>query len=381
MMRLHILPVLWCLAAAAHAAAPADRWPVVRGEPAQRGIAGVALQVPLQLKWTYKAADPILATPVTDGERAYFGDGDGTFHAVKLSDGTAAWTFVLTDPKTGKPSKDPIEGSAALVGEHVIFGGTDGIVRALAAATGQEAWQHASTAEIKAGVTPFTAGDVPAVVVAGFGGEVLALKAADGTPLWTFDAGGPIAGAASVGEAGVVFGGCNGTIDVLDPLTGKQKQRIDIKIYMPNSVALHGAHGYFAHSGNKIEAWDLLQAKALWSFQERDFPYFTSPAVSDDVVIAGGDGKRLHCLKRADGSELWSFRARDKITSSPVISGDLVFFGSDDGRLYALGLADGGEKWSYEIGAAVKSSPAVINGLVLVGADDGAVYAFAPGGS
>jgi outer membrane protein assembly factor BamB len=354
---------------------------VVRGDAALVGVATTPVKVPLQLSWSFKAGKPILATPAVDARKVYFGDGEGKFFAVQRAGGVKAWEFVLMDPKKNKPSRDPIEGSACLVAGKVIFGGTDGVVRALDGESGHEAWKYEATGEIKGGVTPFrrnAGGEVTDCVIAvGFTGEVVCLEAASGRKTWDYDAGGPINGAASVSGAGVVFGGCNGTIDVLDPVSGTRRQRIDIKIYMPNSVAVRDGVGYFAHSGNKVEAWDLASPKQLWEYHERDFAYFTSPAVTDEYVFVGGEDKRLHCLRRSNGEEKWAFRARDNINSSPVVAGSFVIAGSDDGRVYAIDLVSGEERWSYEIGAPVKSSPAVVDGSIFVGADDGVLYCFA----
>ncbi len=367
-------PVL-ILALGLSTAPAAETWPIVRGNAELQGVAASPVKAPLKLAWSYKAAPPILATPVTDGTRAYFGDGDGVFHAVNLAKGEKAWTYVIMDEKKGKPSRDPIEGSACLTGGKVIVGGTDGVIRAFDPEKGNQVWTHDTKGEIKGGMTPFRRGETDAAVSVGFGGSVVAVAVADGKELWTYDAGGPVNGAASVSAAGLVFGGCNGTLDIIN-LDGVLQKRIDLKIYMPNSVAVRGGLGYCGHSGNKIECYDLRDGKPVWQFRDKDFAYFTSPAVTEEWVLAGGDDKRLHCLQRKDGEEKWSFKTRDKVTSSPVVAGDLVVFGSDDGRVYAVDLASGEEKWSYEIGAPVKSSPAVVGGRVLVGADDGSVYCF-----
>jgi outer membrane protein assembly factor BamB len=353
----------------------------VRGDRALTGVGMNALALPLKLAWSFPAGKPILATPACDAQRAYFGDGSGQFFAVDLNTGEKVWEFILKDPKTGKPSKDPIEGSACLADGLVIFGATDGFVRALDARSGAEKWKFEMHGEIKSGVTPFRrrapdGAEAGCVVVTGFAGDVVCLRASNGEKVWEYDAGGPINGAAAVTDDGIVFGGCNGTIDVLDPITGERRQRIDIKIYMPNSVAVRNGSGYFAHSGNKVEAWDLKSPKQIWEFRDRDFAYFTSPAVTADFVFAGGEDKRLHCLQRSDGTEKWAFRARDKVNSSPVVAGPLVFVGSDDGRLYAVDAATGEERWSHEIGAPVKASPALAGPRVLIGADDGVMYCF-----
>lgn len=358
----------------------ADAWPVVRGDSSLQGIAQSPVTPPLRLVWSVPGGKPVLATPVSDGERVYYGDGDGVFRAVALDDGREVWKLELMDEVKKKPSRDPIEGSACLVGKSVVFGGTDGWVRALEAATGRVLWTYDTKGEIKGGLTPFTApgeGAAQAVFAVGFTGTCVALHADTGAKLWEYDAGGPVNGAASVWDGHLVFGGCNGTLDVVKK-DGTLTRRVDLKIYMPNSVAVRDGFGYCGHSGNRVQCYDLATGAVKWEFRDKDFPYFTSPAVTDELLYVGGDDKRLRCLNRATGEEKWIFRARDKVASSPVVAGGVVIFGSDDGRLYAVDFATGEEKWSYEIGAPVKASPAVVSGRVLVGADDGVLYCFGP---
>lgn len=357
----------------------ADSWPVVRGDASLQGVAASAVTAPLRLAWSVPGGKPILATPVSDGERVYYGDGNGVFRAVSLADGKEVWQLELMDEQKKKPSRDPIEGSACLIDGRVVFGGTDGVVRSLDAATGAVQWTFDTKGEIKGGLTPFTAPGaeaVPAVFAVGFTGTCVAVKAATGEKLWEYDAGGPVNGAASVWDGHLVFGGCNGTLDVIRT-DGTLVRRVDLKIYMPNSVAVRDGLGYCGHSGNRVECYDLATGVVKWEFRDKDFPYFTSPAVTAERVFIGGDDKRLRCLDRATGEEKWVFRARDKVASSPVVAGGLVVCGSDDGRLYAVDAATGEEKWSYEIGAPVKASPAVVGGRVLIGADDGVLYCFA----
>ncbi len=120
----------------------------------------------------------------------------------------------------------------------------------------------------------------------------------------------------------------------------------------------------------------LKEGKKTWTFKDRNFPYFSSPAVTQDRVVFGGRDKLLHCVKREDGASLWSFPTRGKVDSSPVICGDKVVVGSDDGRVYVVSLDKGKELWSYEIGQPIGSSPAVADGKMVVGCDDGVIYCF-----
>jgi outer membrane protein assembly factor BamB len=121
---------------------------------------------------------------------------------------------------------------------------------------------------------------------------------------------------------------------------------------------------------------DLVAGTNVWTFKDRRFPYFSSPALAKDRVVFGGQDKLLHCVSRENGKPLWSFATRGKVDSSPAICGDKVVVGSEDGRLYLVSLDAGKELWSYDIGQPIQSSPAVAEGRVVVGCDDGSVYCF-----
>jgi len=123
---------------------------------------------------------------------------------------------------------------------------------------------------------------------------------------------------------------------------------------------------------------DLSEGKILWEYRQGEAPFFSSPAVGEQLVVFGGRDQHVHCVRRDDGQRVWAFKTLGEVNSSPAICGDKVVVGSDDGRLYLLRLADGKRLWSYEIGQPVTSSPAVAGGLVVVGSDDGSVYAFGP---
>src|SRR6478752_7662841 len=115
-------------------------WPTWRGDASMTGIARETLAFPLKPAWKFAAAKPLKATAVSDGRRAYFGDGKGTFLALKLEDGSKVWEFA---------AKDLIEGSALLVGKDVIFGSVDGVVHCLDAETGKPRWEFTTEAEIR----------------------------------------------------------------------------------------------------------------------------------------------------------------------------------------------------------------------------------------
>ena len=151
---------------------------------------------------------------------------------------------------------------------------------------------------------------------------------------------------------------------------------MEVKDPIANTVATNGQTAFLSHYGNSVIAIDLATQKTKWSYSATDFPYFSSPAVTDKLVLAGDRGKYLRCLDIESGEEKWSFRTTGRVDSSPVVTGENVIVGSDDGRVYAVSLAEGKEVWSYEIGPSVQSSPCVANHRLVIGADDGVVYCF-----
>ena len=157
---------------------------------------------------------------------------------------------------------------------------------------------------------------------------------------------------------------------------GTKIKEVEAGAYIGGSAAIADGKVYVGHYENEFLCIDTIAGKIAWSYKDRAFAYFSSPALTKDFVIFGGRDKRLHCLKRATGEVVWTFSTQGKVDSSPVVCGDRIVVGSDDGRLYMVALADGKELWNYEIGEAVSSSPAVAEGKVVVGSQDGGVYCF-----
>jgi outer membrane protein assembly factor BamB len=123
-------------------------WPQYRGDIRRTGAATISAGDSIRLRWTTPADQPFAAPeghekhrmqwldrptpPVTAGGMALSGASDGSVRAVRISDGTVAWTFwtggaVLTAP--------------ALADGRVYAGSGDGWLYCIDAATGKLAWR------------------------------------------------------------------------------------------------------------------------------------------------------------------------------------------------------------------------------------------------
>jgi outer membrane protein assembly factor BamB len=194
--------------------------------------------------------------------------------------------------------------------------------------------------------------------------------------VWQYETENYVNGSPAVQSGRVIFGGCDGILHVVNLRDGKKVSSVEIGSYIAGSAAVDGRLAYLGHYGNEVICVDVAAGKKVWTYADRRFPYFSSPAVTADKVVIGGRDKRLHCLRRDNGRAIWEFRTRGKVDSSPTICDGKIVVGCEDGRLYLVDLANGSEIWSYNIGAPVMSSPTVHKGIVYVGADDGYVYAF-----
>ena len=173
------------------------------------------------------------------------------------------------------------------------------------------------------------------------------------------------------------FGGCDGFLYFLNAADGTEKGKVEVNNPIASTVAARLGTAVVGHYGNEIVAIDTATLKPKWTYKDRDFPFFSSPAITPDGRVYAGDrGKRLHCLDLETGTEKWAFRAQGRIDSSPVACSNHILFGSDDGNIYAITAADGKAAWSYEIGQPVQTSPCLASGHLIMGADDGTIYAF-----
>ena len=133
------------------------------------------------------------------------------------------------------------------------------------------------------------------------------------------------------------------------------------------------------HAGEPVTTIaQKLKQSIRWVYKhpKRNFPFFSSAAVTADRVVLGGRDKLVHCLERSTGKELWTFTTRARVESSPAVTGNRVYIGSNDGLLYGLDLASGKKIWDFTAGAPLSASPAIGRGVMVIGSQDGILYCF-----
>jgi outer membrane protein assembly factor BamB len=172
-----------------------------------------------------------------------------------------------------------------------------------------------------------------------------------------------------------VSAGCDGYLRVIDTASGAVAHSLPVGGYVGASPALAGGCAYVGTFENEVLAVELDSERVLWRYSnpERHFAFYSSPAVTEELVLVGGRDKQLHAIDRASGQARWTYAAGARIDASPVVVGDRVFAATEDGVLVALGLAAGEETWRFETGSGFVASPAVAAGRLVVGTLDGLV--------
>lgn len=328
------------------------------------------------VKWTFKAAGPIVTTPAIAGGVVYIASLSGHLYAIDQQTGQEKWNF---------KSRMPIASSAAVVDGTVYFVSSAGSLAALDAANGQPRWVFATEYERKfeaknlhgypsAAQTVADAWDVftssPAVVngVVYFGGGdggVYAVDAKSGVLQWKFSTGDVVHASPAVADGVVYVGSFDGNLYAIDAATGQQKwvfhggqdPAIHNQVGFQSSPTVVDGVVYVGCRDAHVYAIDATTGRRKWDYPTSKSWVNVTPAVRDGLVYAAtSDSSRFLALDARTGQLRFNFDAKAYVFSSPALAGPLAYFGSHNGRLYAVNAKTGALAWQFQTEGA-KADP------------------------
>ena len=345
--------------------APAQAWPTFRGSPQLTGVAGSTLPDQLHVRWTYEAAGPITSTAAIADGIVYVGSEENMLYALDLATGALKWQY---------QTQGAIESSPTVINKTAIFGDEVGVLYACDALTGVLRWKFETKGRIISSANPHD----DRVVFGSYDGVLYCLRVADGHLIWKYQTEERLHGTPAVVGAYVLIAGCDAHLHVLELEGGTPVRKLVLGSVTGCSPAVNGTRVFLGTYGEQVIALDWQTGQVLWRFEDTDnsFPFMSSAAVTDGLVLIGGRDKRLRALDPQTGVQRWEFLSKGHIDGSPVIVGQRVFAGSADGNLYAVKLATGEELWRFECGASLYASPAVADECLVISTDDGLVYCF-----
>jgi len=343
---------------------------------------GISLRPPFRKLWTFHGRTLLEFPPAVAYGKLYFTTFWGRFYAVDERTGKAVWRF-----SSGRCGWSSPAVAAGVVYQTFIghpncnrgVPGTDGEVDALNAKTGKPIWRYLEGPDES---SPLLAHGL--VYVGNWNGQELALDAKTGKLRWSFQAGGKIKGSAALAGPDVVFGSYDGHVYALNALSGKEVWRASAQPDLTGSVgtfyatpAVAYGRVYIGNTDGKIYAYGASTGDLLWSHGTGGYVY-SSAAIADERVYAGSYDGTFYCLSAATGEAAWIFHANGPISGAPTILDGVVYFSTFARRTYGLDARTGRLLWSFPDG---KYSPVVADTTRLYVVGFGRLYAMAPVGA
>jgi len=343
-----------------------DNWAQFRGNPQLTGVSASVPPETLKVLWTYEAGDAIESSAAISDGVVYAASQKGEIVALNLQDGTLRWKY-----STG----EGVGESSPCVGNGIVYvGDLSGTFHAVNQADGKAVWTFKTLGEIKS--SPVLVGD--RVLVGSYDEHLYCFSARSGAVLWKFRINGPVHCTAGVMDGIAYISGCDETFRAIRIADGKEVFNVSSEAYTGASPLLMAGAAYFGTFNNEVLGIDLRSKRISWRYQhsQRQFPFYSSAALSGAQLIVGGRDKLVHCLNLKTGKEVWTFPTRGRVESSPAVVGGRAFVGSNDGHFYVLDVAKGAKLWDFEAGAPLSASPAIASGRIVIGSQDGRLYCF-----
>jgi len=302
---------------------------------------GGPLPVPLPLTvhpagpvplWRYALGCGTWAPPVAADEKIYIGGGDGRFHAVNASDGSAVWTWA---------GANAIDGGAALDADAVYFLDVKFNLVALDRRRGTLRWRVPLHNEFLAGrsapdnptfnhraATPLLLDGV--LYVGSSDGGVYALDPATGDKLWRHDAGAPVY--SSIGWQApdtLTFGTMDGSVVLLDRATRRETLRVKTGGGVVTTPLIVGDRVIAGSRDYQLYAFNLQDGSVAWKFSYWFSWIESTPVLRDGLLYVGGsDYARVTAIDPATGRARWGTIVHGMDWGTPLLTADAVFIGT-----------------------------------------------------
>lgn len=339
-------------------------WPLARGNTAMTGATMQALPHPLHERWQFRTGDAIEGPPAIADGRAYVASLDKHLYALELETGKLRW----------KTRLGPLKSSPTVHQGRIYIGDLDGQFYCLDADKGEVLWRFAADGEIHAAANVHNDRII-------FGAHDSRLYCLDknGKKVWTVQIDGPINAAAPIdGDLAFATGCSDGVVHIIDLRVGKEVGTIALGGETVSIPAVVAGRLYVTMISNQVVAADVRKREKIWAFEppRRAMPFYSSPAVAANLVVAGSRDRKVYALDGATGKRIWDFAAEGQVDASPVIAGDKVYVGclSRDGHFYVLDLKTGAKLQEILLESPVGSSAAIGPECLLVGTDRGVLY-------
>jgi outer membrane protein assembly factor BamB len=270
-----------------------------------------------------------------DGGRIIAASGYGNVIALDPASGKRLWE---------KSIGAPVRASPTAVAERVFVVTVEGRFYCLSGIDGTELWAVRGlpqTASLGLNSSPAIEGDI--VVVPYASGDLVALKIADGSAIWS----------ESLSRTR--------TTSQLASMSDAARPAID------------GGTVFAVGHGGRMVATQAKSGERLWSL---NVPGTQTPWVAGDTVFVVDTSGQLMAITRRDGKVQWTAKLPAAATwSGPTLAGGTLWLASSKGHLLGVDAATGRVGTPMELGSAVYIAPVVAQGKMFVLTDNAKLIA------
>ncbi|MDV6329520.1 PQQ-binding-like beta-propeller repeat protein [Asticcacaulis sp. 201] len=389
------------------APAAVDNWPVAGGPGVV--VENAAAASDFRVAWSKgigarsKGVTEVLAQPVSDGKTIYVMDGEARVSAFDVNSGAQVWSVDL-NPRL-KRDKTGFGGGLALSDGKLYVTSGYRFIKALDASTGAQLWEKAVDTQLHAAPTV----DATHVFASDVDNQIFAFDKSTGEMVWTYQAMAEPARllktSAPIVANDVVYAPfSSGELVALSAATGDpvwsqtlaQSTRTNamsqIRDISGRPVLAGGVVFAASHSG-VFQAMDVRTGNPKWKV---DVDSINTPWVAGDVVFIISLQGELVCISRESGQVYWIKDLNEGIQktkkgffglgrekkvgkiplwSGPVLASNRLVIVNSEGEAVAFDPKSGERKETIKLGGAAFITPIVVGDKLFVVTDDAKLVA------
>ena len=368
------------------------------GGTASKSYGHLALGASPSLLWTAKidGADNrhrLAAAPVVGAGKLFVVDTQGVVHAFNADTGAHDWSYQMKVPKQIEASA--FGGGVSYSDGRAYADNGVGEVVALDAKTGAPIWTVKPGGPLR-GAPTLAFG---AVYVISQDNQIYALNAADGKVLWNeaasqgqtnvFGVAAPAAG-----QGTVIAGYSSGELAAYRYENGRElwldalaRTSISTEVGALTDVdadpIIDNGRVYALGQGGRMAAYELVTGQRIW---ELNLAGISTPAVAGEWIFVLTDDARLITIARNNGKVRWltqlqewknAKKRKNRIFwTGPVLAGNRLWVVSSRGRVMSVDVLTGVASNFQELGGSFSLAPIVANKTLYMLDNDGKIYAF-----
>jgi outer membrane protein assembly factor BamB len=325
----------------------------------------------------------LTASPIVYDGKVFTLDAAGSVTAISASGGNVAWRASTTPPN--EKDQEGFGGGLAADDGRLLAATGFGLVVAFDARGGKKLWEKSLGSPLRASPTA-SGGRVFAVTKEG---QVFCLSASDGTELWTFQ-GQSERASILVNTSPAVEGDIvvvpypTGDVVALRASSGQPvwseslaRTRTASSLGAMSDAARPAVAGgvvYAVGHAGRMVATSLKTGERLWSLTVASIQ---QPWVAGDNVFVVDTGGQVMAISRNDGKIQWVSRLPGGGTwSGPVLAGSRLWLTSSKGQIAGLDANSGKVASTQDLGSPIFIAPVVASGRMFVLNDNARLMAF-----